>query len=100
MRWTTDIILHIHILSLWYLVSSPISCLNYLKLNHFHFYLGLIQSRDPSTTEIAEIGEMTEMTELIQSRDPSPTEIAEFGEMTEMTELKQSRDPTPPKSAK
>ena len=37
---------------------------------------------------------MTEMTELIQSRDPSPTEIAEFGEMTEMTEIKQSRDPS------
>ena len=32
-----------------------------------------------------------EMTELIQSVDPSPTEIAEFGEITEMTELIQSR---------
>ena len=31
------------------------------------------------------------MTELIQSVDPSPTEIAEFGEITEMTELIQSR---------
>ena len=33
------------------------------------------------------------MTELIQSVDPSPIEIAEFGEITEMTEIIQSCDP-------
>ena len=33
----------------------------------------------------------------MQSRDPSPTEIAEFGEMTEMIELIQSREGDPKK---
>ena len=33
---------------------------------------------------------MTELAKLIQSLDPSPSEIAEFGEMTEMAELIQS----------
>ena len=41
----------------------------------------LIQSRNPSQTEIAEFGEITERTEIIRSRHPSLTEIAEFGEI-------------------